>query len=336
MGVGGAGVSAVNHMIDAGIRGVVFEALDTDAESLSNVREPSGALLIGETVTRGSGSSGDVEAGRRAAEESRDRIRELLKKAPMVLVIAGMGGGTGSGAAPVIAEIARHEVQALTIGLVTYPFQFEGMRRRRAASAGIEALRPGVDTLIAIPYDRLLELTDKRLTLSAAYALGDDILCQGVRGLTEMLTAPTLMRRDFADVRAVMREGGCGLIAIGRASGENRAAKAVRQAIANWMPDVPIDRAQSVLLSACSDSSIALPEMNEIASIIREATHPDANLVFNFAIDKSLGDEIKVTLMLTGFDSGTAQKIQQRTAGPPRCRMASLELDLPTFFGCRG
>jgi cell division protein FtsZ len=253
-------------------------------------------------VTRGLGAGGNPEEGRKAAEESQDEIREVLQGSDMVFVTAGMGGGTGTGAAPVIAEISKEEVKALTIGVVTRPFTFEGAKRSRVADEGIEALKQVVDTLIVIPNDRLLEITEKRVSLKQAFKVADDVLRQGIQGITEVITVPGLINLDFADVRSIMLEGGAALMAVGRATGENRAVEAVQQAISSRLLDITIDGARGILFNITGGESMTLFEVNEAASIIRETAHPDVNLIFGAVIDESMEEEVSITVIATGFE----------------------------------
>ncbi len=300
IGVGGGGSNAVNRMIQEGLQGVEFIAVNTDAQALMLSQAPT-CLRIGDTVTRGLGAGGDPEQGRKAAEESQDEIREVLQGSDMVFITAGMGGGTGTGAAPIIGQIAKEEVKALTIGVVTRPFTFEGAKRARVAAEGIEALKQVVDTLIVIPNDRLLEITEKRVSLTDAFTLADDVLRQGIQGITQVITIPGLINLDFADVRSIMLGGGAALMAVGRASGENRAVEAVQQAVSSRLLDITIDGARGILLNITGGPSLGLHEVNEAATMIRETAHPDVNLIFGAVIDESMGDEISITVIATGF-----------------------------------
>ncbi len=301
IGVGGGGSNAVNRMIEEGLQGVEFIAVNTDAQALMLSNAPKG-LRIGDTVTRGLGAGGDPEQGRKAAEESQDEIRQVLQGSDMVFVTAGMGGGTGTGAAPVIAQIAKEEIKALTIGVVTRPFMFEGAKRGRVATEGIEALKQVVDTLIVIPNDRLLEIAEKRVSLTDAFSMADDVLRQGIQGITEVITVPGLINLDFADVRSIMLEGGAALMAVGRGSGENRAVEAVQQAVSSRLLDITIDGARGILFNIKGGDTMTLFEVNEAASIIRETAHPDVNMIFGAVIDPSMDDDIAITVIATGFD----------------------------------
>ncbi len=301
IGVGGGGSNAVNRMIEEGLQGVDFIAVNTDAQALL-LSEASKRLRIGDAVTRGLGAGGNPEEGRKAAEESQDEIREVLQGADMVFVTAGMGGGTGTGAAPVIARVAKEELKALTIGVVTRPFSFEATKRSQAAIEGIENLKQVVDTLIVIPNDRLLEITEKRVSLRDAFSVADDVLRQGIQGITEVITVPGLINLDFADVKAIMQEGGAALMAVGRANGENRAVEAAQQAISSRLLDITIDGARGILFNITGGDSMTLFEVNEAASIIRETAHPDVNLIFGAVVDEAMGDDLRITVIATGFD----------------------------------
>jgi len=320
VGVGGGGSNAVNRMLEEGIAGVDFLAINTDAQALMLSESPK-RVRIGDKLTRGLGVGGDPEMGRKAAEESTDELYEILKGSDMVFITAGMGGGTGTGAAPVIARIAR-EMNALTIGVVTRPFSFEGRKRAEVAATGIDSLKDEVDTLIVIPNDRLLEIVEKRVSLQDAFRLADDVLRQGIQGISELITIPGLINLDFADVRAVMSEGGAALMAVGRASGENRAAEAAHQAISSRLLDITIDGARGILFNVTGGSGLTLFEVNEAASIIKETAHPDVNLIFGAVIDESMGDDLRITVIATGFDGASTSRETRRMP-------AQTELDLP-------
>ena len=300
VGVGGGGCNAVNRMIEEGVQGIEFIAVNTDAQALMLSKAPT-RVRIGEKLTRGLGAGGDPEVGRKAAEESAEELYEVLKGADMVFVTAGMGGGTGTGAAPVIAQIAR-EVGALTIGVVTRPFSFEGARRAKVAEEGIANLKEQADTLIVIPNDRLLQIVDKRATMREAFKVADDVLRQGVQGISELITVPGLINLDFADVRAIMKEGGAALMAVGEAEGEDRARLAAEAAIASNLLDITIDGARGVLFNITGGSDLTLFEVNQAAAIIKEAAHPDVNLIFGAVIDPNMGDKVRITVIATGFD----------------------------------
>ena len=300
IGVGGGGSNAVNRMIDEGIQGVEFITVNTDAQALILTKSPT-RVRLGDKLTRGLGAGGDPEIGRKAAEESADELYNVLKGSDMVFVTAGMGGGTGTGAAPVVAQIAK-ESGALTIGVVTRPFTFEGMRRLKSADEGINKLKEHADTLIAIPNDRLLQIADKRASLQDAFRLADDVLHQGIQGISELITIPGLINLDFADVRAIMSEGGAALMAVGKGSGDERAKKAAEDAISSKLLDITIDGARGVLFNVTGGPNMTLFEVNQAAAIIRETAHPDVNLIFGAVIDPNMGDDIRVTVIATGFD----------------------------------
>ena len=300
VGVGGAGNNAVNRMITEGVKGVDFVAVNTDNQALSLSNAPV-RVRIGDKLTRGLGAGGFSDQGEKAATESLDEVQSILQGADMVFVTAGMGGGTGTGAAPVVARVAR-EMGALTIGVVTRPFHFEGSRRSQAADRGIEELQQHVDTLIVIPNDRLLEITDKRMSLQESFQLADDVLRQGIQGITELITVPGLINLDFADVKTIMSQGGAALMAVGRGMGEDRARIAAEQAISSRLLDVTIDGAQGVLFNITGGMTLSLYEVNQAAEVIRETTHPDANVIFGAVIDEDMGDEVRITVIATRFD----------------------------------
>jgi len=306
LGIGGGGSNAVNRMIEAAIPGVDFVAVNTDAQALMLANAPT-RIRIGDQLTKGLGSGGNPETGQKAAEESSDEIYEVIQGADMVFLPAGMGGGTGTGAAPTIAQIAR-EVGALTIGVVTRPFTFEGTQRQRTALLGIEQLKEQVDTLIVIPNDRLLEVADKRASLQDAFRLADDVLRQGIQGISELITVPGLINLDFADVRTIMSEGGAALMAMGRAKGEDRAMKAAQAAISSSLLDVTIDGARGILFNVRGGQDLSLFEVNEAAEIIRQTAHPDVNIIFGAVIDDQMQDEIQITVIATGFDGSAPRR----------------------------
>jgi cell division protein FtsZ len=299
VGIGGGGVNAVNRMIEAGLKGVEFIAINTDAQALL-MSDADVKLDVGRDLTRGLGAGSNPEIGRKAAEEHRDDLEEVLKGADMVFVTAGEGGGTGTGGAPILAEIAKG-VGSLTIGVVTRPFAFEGRRRSMQAEKGIEDLRAAVDTLIVIPNDRLLEISDAQTTMLQAFRLADDVLLQGVAGITDLITTPGLINTDFADVKAVMQDAGSALMGIGQARGDHRAAEAARMAVSSPLLEASIEGAQGVLLTISGGSDLGLHEVNEAAEIIADAADPDANIIFGTVIDDALGDEVKVTVIAAGF-----------------------------------
>ncbi len=306
LGVGGGGSNAVNRMIAEGLKGVEFIAVNTDAQALM-MSQAQNRLRIGDKLTKGLGSGGDSAIGAKAAEESSDDLYEVVNGADMVFITAGMGGGTGTGGSPIIARIAR-ETGALTIGVVTKPFTFEGHKRRQAAEEGIERLKEHVDTLIAIPNDRLLEIVDKRASIQSAFRIADDVLRQGIQGISELITVPGLINLDFADVRTIMAEGGAALMAIGHGEGEDKAAKAAEKAIASSLLDVTIDGARGILFNLTGGPDLTLFDVNEAAEIIRKTAHPEANIIFGAVIDESMNDEIHITVIATGFDTAGQQR----------------------------
>jgi len=299
IGVGGGGCNAVNRMIQEHIFGVQFIAVNTDAQQLMHSDAPT-KIRIGDKLTRGLGVGGDPTIGLRAAEESREELREAIRGADMVFVTAGMGGGTGTGAAPLLAEVAKQE-GALTIGVVTKPFSFEGSRRLKQAEAGIQALREKVDTLIVIPNDRLLSMCDKRVTVQEAFKAADDVLRQGIRGISEIITRPGEVNLDFNDVRKVMSDAGPALMAIGHGSGENRAVEAARQAIQSPLLDVSINGARGVLFNVTGPRDLMLQELNQAAQVIADVVDSDAEILFGTVVDETMGDEVKITVIATGF-----------------------------------
>lgn len=302
VGVGGGGVNAVNRMIDAGLRGVEFVAVNTDAQALL-MSDADVKLDIGRNLTRGLGAGADPDTGRQAAEDHRDEIEAALAGADMVFVTAGEGGGTGTGASPLIARIAR-EQGALTIGVVTRPFAFEGRRRAAQAETGVDALKDEVDTLIVIPNDRLLQVAEQGTSVLEAFRLADDVLLQGVQGITDLIMTPGLINLDFADVRSVMSEAGNALMGIGRARGDDRAVEAARLAMASPLLEASIDGARGVLLLIAGGSDLGLLEANAAADLIGSSAHEDANIIFGAVIDDTLGDEVKVTVIAAGFQGG--------------------------------
>ena len=306
LGIGGGGSNAVNRMIETGIQGVEFVAINTDAQALMLSNAPT-RIRIGDKLTKGLGSGSDPEIGRKAAEESSDEIYEVLQDADMVFLTAGMGGGTGTGAGPIIAQIAG-EVGTLIIGVVTRPFSFAGSQRQQTAVQGIEQLKEQVDTLIVIPNDRLLEVADKRASLQDAFRMADDVLRQGIQGISELITVPGLINLDFADVRTIMSEGGAALMAVGRATGDERAAKAARAAISSALLDVTIDGARGILFNVRGGQDLSLFEVNEAAEIIRQTAHPDVNIIFGAVIDEQMEDEVQITVIATGFESGVPRQ----------------------------
>jgi cell division protein FtsZ len=314
IGVGGGGGNAVNRMIDEGLGGVEFIAVNTDSQALLLSRART-RVRIGDKLTRGLGAGGNPEIGRKAAEESSDELYEVVRGADMVFITGGMGGGTGTGAAPIVAQVAK-ELGALTIGVVTRPFTFEGSRRIAAAEMGIEDLKSKVDTLIVIPNDRLLQIVDKRASLNDAFRMADDVLRQGIQGISELITVPGLINLDFADVRTIMSEGGAALMAVGSASGEDRARKAAEAAISSNLLDVTIDGARGILFNVTGGPDMSLFEVNEAAAIIKETSHADVNLIFGAVIDENMHDQIRITVIATGFErqSGMGIRMPQKPA----------------------
>ncbi|UCH61015.1 MAG: cell division protein FtsZ [Anaerolineales bacterium] len=350
VGVGGGGCNAVDRMIDEGLQGVDFMAVNTDAQALMLSKAPM-RVRIGEKLTRGLGSGGDPETGRKAAEESVEDLYEVMRGSDMVFITAGMGGGTGTGAAAVIAQVAK-EVGALTIGVVTRPFTFEGSRRIQSAEAGITKLKEQSDTLIVIPNDRLLQIVDKRANLQQAFRLADDVLRQGVQGISELITVPGLINLDFADVRTIMSEGGAALMAVGIGKGEDAARIAAEQAISSQLLDITIDGARGILFNVTGGPDLTLFEVNQAAAIIKETAHPDVNLIFGAVIDSTLKDEVRITVIATGFErTGMPRRIVEQPVSDSRERTAPAtnsatpaprefqprafnteDLDIPTFL----
>jgi cell division protein FtsZ len=312
VGVGGGGVNAVNRMIEAELRGVEFIAVNTDAQALL-MSDADVKLDIGRNLTRGLGAGADPEKGRQAAEDHADEIEEVLKGSDMVFVTAGEGGGTGTGGAPVVARIAR-SLGALTIGVVTRPFSFEGARRKTQAESGIVALRDEVDTLIVIPNDKLLEMTDHQVSILDAFRQADQVLMQGVQGISDLITTPGLINVDFADVKAVMQNTGSALMGIGSARGDNRAKMAAQMAVSSPLLESSIDGARGVLLSIAGGSDLGLFEVQAAAQLIEQAAHEDANIIWGTVIDDALGDEVRVTVIAAGFDARPGQGKQYRHA----------------------
>ena len=301
VGIGGGGVNAVNRMIEQGLKGVEFIAINTDAQALL-MSDADVKLDVGRDSTRGLGAGADPEVGRKAADDAKDEIEELLRGADMVFVTAGEGGGTGTGGAPVVASIAR-KLGALTVGVVTRPFSFEGKRRSTQAETGITSLRESCDTLIVIPNDRLLQMGDAHVSLMDAFRSADEVLLNGVQGITDLITTPGLINVDFADVKGIMSGAGTALMGIGSARGDGRALKAAEVAINSPLLEASMEGAQGVLMSIAGGSDLGLFEINEAASLVQEAAHPEANIIFGTVIDDSLGDEVRVTVIAAGFDA---------------------------------
>jgi cell division protein FtsZ len=325
IGAGGGGSNAVNRMIQAGVRGIEFAAVNTDQQALHRSEAPI-RIPLGEKLTRGLGAGGNPTIGERAAEESAEELFHLCSQADMVFIAAGMGGGTGTGASPVVAEIAQ-QCGALTVGVVTKPFNFEGARRRQAAEQGLARLKEKVNTLITIPNERLLQVVEKRTSIEAAFMIVDDVLRQGIQGISELITEPGLINLDFADVKTVMSEAGSALMAIGRGSGENRAADAAKMAISSPLLEITMDGARGVLLNITGGPDLTLNEINEAAELIRQAADSEANIIFGAVVDPRMQDEVKLTVIATGFDAGrqsTKQSplISERLRSPAIDRVA--------------
>jgi cell division protein FtsZ len=314
VGIGGGGVNAVNRMIEVGLKGVEFIAINTDAQALL-MSDADVKLDVGRELTRGLGAGANPDVGRKAAEDHKDEIEEVLKGADMVFVTAGEGGGTGTGGAPVVASISR-KLGALTIGVVTRPFSFEGKRRSLQAESGIEELRNECDTLIVIPNDRLLSLGDRNISMMDAFRTADQVLLSGVQGITDLITTPGLINLDFADVKSVMSGAGSALMGIGSARGDNRAVEAAESAISSPLLEASMEGAHGVLLSIAGGSDLGLFEINAAASLVSDAAHPEANIIFGTVIDDALGDEVRVTVIAAGFDSGAPS--YRRMDPPPR------------------
>ncbi|RCK74158.1 MAG: Cell division protein FtsZ [Anaerolineae bacterium] len=306
VGVGGGGCNAVDRMIDEGLQGVEFVGINTDAQALLNSKAPI-RVRIGEKLTRGLGSGGDPETGRKAAEESAEDLYNILKGADLIFITAGMGGGTGTGAAPIVAQIAK-ECGALTIGVVTRPFSFEGPKRIQTAEQGISKLKEQADTLIVIPNDRLLQIIDRRVTVQQSFKLADDVLRQGVQGISELITVPGLINLDFADVRTIMSEGGAALMAVGTGKGEGAARVAAEQAISSQLLDITIDGARGILFNVTGGNDLTLHDVNEAAEIIKGTAHPDVNLIFGAVIDPTMKDEVRITVIATGFERSSPNR----------------------------
>jgi cell division protein FtsZ len=340
VGIGGGGVNAVNRMIDAGLKGVEFIAVNTDAQALL-MSDADVKVDIGRQLTRGLGAGSDPEVGRQAAEDHRDELEDVLKGADMVFVTAGKGGGTGTGAAPIIAEVAR-SIGALTIGVVTRPFSFEGRRRAVQAEAGVQKLREAVDTLIVIPNDRLLSVSNDKTSMVNAFKMADEVLLQGVQGITDLITTPGLINTDFADVKMIMSNAGTAIMGIGSAAGDGRATQAARNAITSPLLEASIEGARGILLNIAGGSDVTLFEVNEAAEIIHAVAHPDANIIFGQVIDDSMGDEVRVTVIAAGFDrfedkrlaaSGALGLIDDVFADPDMIDLVDEdEFDVPSFL----
>ncbi len=338
VGVGGAGTNAVSRMVDAGVTGVEFVAVNTDAQSLQ-MGESDVKIHIGSQATRGLGAGADPAVGQAAAQESRDELKESLKGADMIFITAGEGGGTGTGAAPIIAELAKDELGALTVGVVTKPFGFEGRLRSERAEVGTQELREHVDTLIVIENDRLLQVVEKKTSVVEAFRMADDVLRQGVQGITDLITVPGLVNLDFADVRTIMSDAGSALMGIGVASGENRAAEAARTAVSSPLLETSIEGATGILLNVSGPTDVGLFEVNEAAEVVTGAADQNANVIFGAVIDDSLRDEVRVTVIATGFGERRRRRRRESSVGeapvPATAQPFDAErdvLDVPSFL----
>jgi cell division protein FtsZ len=345
VGAGGGGTNAVSRMVDAGLKGVEFIAINTDAQQLL-ATDADIKLGIGQELTRGLGAGGNPEIGAGAAAESRDDIKEALKGADMVFVTAGEGGGTGTGSAPVIAEIAKDEIGALTVGVITKPFEFEGRRRMQQALDGIEKLRQNVDTLIIVPNEKLLQVVERRESITDAFRKADDILRQGVQGITDLITVPGLINLDFADVRTVMHDAGSALMGIGSASGESRATEAAKAAVSSPLLEQTIEGATGMLLNITGGEDLGLFEVNEAAQVVVDTADKGANIIFGAVVDPAMGDEVRVTVIATGFEgfellarkpAEVRRRSRQREITPDSREIRSLEvsdddIDVPSFL----
>lgn len=308
VGVGGGGTNAVNRMIDEGIRGVEFVAINTDAQALA-ISDADIKVHIGTDITKGLGAGANPEVGQQAAQESKDDIKAALAGADMVFITAGEGGGTGTGAAPVVADIAKNDVGALTVAIVTKPFTFEGRRRSQSALGGIDNLAANVDTLVVIPNDRLLDLSEKKTTMLEAFRMADEVLAQGTQGITDLITVPGLINVDFADVCTIMKDSGSAMMGIGVASGDSRAADAAEEAISSPLLETSIDGATRVLLSIAGNKDLGIQEINDAADIVAKNVDPDANIIFGTVVDESLGDQVRVTVIATGLDENDSDSL---------------------------
>ena len=351
VGVGGGGTNAVNRMIEEGIRGVEFVAINTDAQALA-ISDADIKVHIGTDITKGLGAGANPEVGAQAADESRDEIKAALAGADMVFITAGEGGGTGTGAAPVVADIAKNDIGALTVAVVTKLFSFEGRKRAKSATDGIKNLSDAVDTLIVIPNDNLLSIAEKKTTMLEAFRMADDVLCQGTQGITDLITVPGLINLDFADVCTIMRGAGTAMMGIGVASSDNRAADAAQEAISSRLLESSIDGATRVLLSIAGNKDLGIQEINDAADLVASNVDPEANIIFGTVVDESLGDQVRVTVIATGFEDANAQPTledslrltpsrprKQPAASAPAARPAAAsnefgtkEFDIPEFL----
>ena len=310
VGVGGGGTNAVNRMIEEGIRGVEFVAINTDAQALA-ISDADIKVHIGTDLTRGLGAGANPEVGRKAADESRDDIAEALAGADMVFITAGEGGGTGTGAAPIVADIAMNDVGALTVAVVTKPFTFEGRKRKASAEEGIQTLSECVDTMIVIPNDKLLDIAEKKTTMLEAFAMADAVLSQGTQGITDLITVPGIINLDFADVKTIMKQAGTAMMGIGTASGDTRAVDAAQQAISSPLLESSIDGATRVLLSIAGSKDLGIQEINDAADLVANAVDPEANIIFGTVVDESLGDQVRITVIATGFSDSNVNRQDQ-------------------------
>ena len=310
VGVGGGGTNAVNRMIEEGIRGVEFVAINTDAQALA-ISDADIKVHIGTDLTRGLGAGANPEVGRKAADESRDDIAEALAGADMVFITAGEGGGTGTGAAPIVADIAMNDVGALTVAVVTKPFTFEGRKRKASAEEGIHTLSECVDTMIVIPNDKLLDIAEKKTTMLEAFAMADAVLSQGTQGITDLITVPGIINLDFADVKTIMKQAGTAMMGIGTASGDTRAVDAAQQAISSPLLESSIDGATRVLLSIAGSKDLGIQEINDAADLVANAVDPEANIIFGTVVDESLGDQVRITVIATGFSDANVNRQDQ-------------------------
>ena len=307
VGVGGGGTNAVNRMIEEGIRGVEFVAINTDAQALA-ISDADIKVHIGTDLTRGLGAGANPEVGRKAADESRDDIAEALAGADMVFITCGEGGGTGTGAAPIVADIAMNEVGALTVAVVTKPFTFEGRKRKASAEEGIKTLSESVDTMIVIPNDRLLDIAEKKTTMLEAFAIADGVLSQGTQGITDLITVPGIINLDFADVKTIMKQAGTAMMGIGTSSGDTRAVDAAQQAISSPLLESSIDGATRVLLSIAGSKDLGIQEISDAADVVANAVDPEANIIFGTVVDESLGDQVRITVIATGFSDSNVNR----------------------------
>ncbi|MDO4436937.1 MAG: cell division protein FtsZ [Coriobacteriaceae bacterium] len=331
VGVGGGGTNAVNRMIEEGIRGVEFVAINTDAQALA-ISDADIKVHIGTDITRGLGAGANPEVGRKAAEESRDDIAEALAGADMVFITCGEGGGTGTGAAPIVADIAMNDVGALTVAVVTKPFTFEGRKRKNSAEEGIKTLAESVDTMIVIPNDRLLDIAEKKTTMLEAFTTADGVLSQGTQGITDLITVPGVINLDFADVKTIMKQAGTAMMGIGVAAGDTRAVDAAQQAISSPLLESSVDGATRVLLSIAGSKDLGIQEINDAADLVANAVDPDANIIFGTVVDESLGDQVRITVIATGFSDSNVNRQDELFAASkaPRSERASEPVSAPS------